>query len=227
MKKNLVWDIPVRLFHWLLVLCLLGQWLTAEVLEDAMDIHFYIGYFTLGLIIFRLIWGFVGTKYAKFNSFMAGPKAILAYSKSVMSKQHTLSIGHNALGGLLLPAVIILVGLQAISGLFTSDDIVFAGPYYEGANADLQQWMQWLHHNIFNVLLGIIGLHLVAIGWYLIFLKHNLIRPMLDGKKTIAEKDSINHSQLIKAILIMCLVAIFVYWLVEINPPPIEDGYYY
>jgi cytochrome b len=227
MKKNLVWDIPVRLFHWLLVLCLLGQWLTAEVLEDAMDIHFYIGYFTLGLIIFRLIWGFVGTKYAKFNSFIAGPKAILAYSKSVMSKQHTFSIGHNALGGLLLPAVIILVGLQAISGLFTTDDIVSTGPYYDGANADLQQWMQWLHHNVFNVLLGIIGLHLVAIGWYLIFLKHNLIRPMLDGKKAVAEKDSINHSQLIKAILIMCLVAIFVYWLVEINPPPIEDGYYY
>jgi cytochrome b len=227
MKKNLVWDIPVRLFHWLLVLCLLGQWLTAEVLEDAMDIHFYIGYFTLGLIIFRLIWGFVGTKYAKFNSFIAGPKAILAYSKSVMSKQHTFSIGHNALGGLLLPAVIILVGLQAISGLFTTDDVVSTGPYYDGANADLQQWMQWLHHNVFNVLLGIIGLHLVAIGWYLIFLKHNLIRPMLDGKKAVAEKDSINHSQLIKAILIMCLVAIFVYWLVEINPPPIEDGYYY
>ena len=138
-----------------------------------------------------------------------------------------VSIGHNALGGLLLPAVIILVGLQAISGLFTTDDIVSTGPYYDGANADLQQLMQWLHHNVFNVLLGIIGLHLVAIGWYLIFLKHNLIRPMLDGKKAVAEKDSINHSQLIKAILIMCLVAIFVYWLVEINPPPIEDGYYY
>ena len=123
MKKNLVWDIPVRLFHWLLVLCLLGQWITAEVLENAMDIHFYIGYFTLGLIIFRLIWGFVGTKYAKFSSFMAGPKAILAYLKSVKSKQHILSIGHNALGGLLLPAVIILVGLQAISGLFTTDEM--------------------------------------------------------------------------------------------------------
>ncbi|WP_339723582.1 cytochrome b/b6 domain-containing protein [uncultured Paraglaciecola sp.] len=227
MKKHLVWDIPVRLFHWLLVLCLLGQWLTAEVLEDAMDIHFYIGYFTLGLIIFRLIWGFVGTKYAKFNSFISGPKVMLAYIRNIRTKQQPLSIGHNSVGGLLLPAVLILVGLQAISGLFTSDDIVYSGPYYDSANADLQQWMQWLHHNIFDVLLGIIGLHLLAIGWYLIFLKHNLIKPMLDGKKAVALKDGITHSQLLKAIVIICLVAIFVYWLVEINPPPIEDGYYY
>jgi len=227
MKQILVWDIPVRLFHWLLVLCLFGQWFTAEVLEDAMDIHFYIGYFTLWLIIFRLIWGFVGTKYAKFSSFIAGPKAIFAYSKSVLTKQHTFSIGHNSLGGLILPAVIILVGLQAISGLFTTDDIVYSGPYYATASYELQQYMQWLHHNIFYLLLAVIGLHLVAIGWYLVFLKHNLIGPMLNGKKAVAPKDGIEHSQLIKAILIMCLVAIFVYWLVEINSPPIEDGYYY
>jgi hypothetical protein len=87
--------------------------------------------------------------------------------------------------------------------------------------------MQWLHHNIFDILLAIIGLHLVAIGWYLVFLKHNLIKPMLDGKKAVTQKESIEHSQLLKAILIVCLVAIFVYWLVEINPPPVEDGYYF
>ena len=227
MEKHLVWDIPVRLFHWLLVLCLFGQWLTTEVLDDAIDIHFYIGYFTLGLIIFRLIWGFVGTKYAKFNNFISGFMTMLTYLQSVTSKQHTLSIGHNSVGGLILPAVIILVGLQAISGLFTTDDIVYSGPYYDSANTEIQEWMQWLHHNIFDILLAIIGLHLVAIGWYLAFLKHNLIRPMLDGKKAVTQKEGIEHSQLIKAILIMCLVAIFVYWLVEINPPPIQDGYYY
>jgi cytochrome b len=227
MNKKLVWDIPVRLFHWLLVLCLFGQWLTSEVLEDAMDIHFTIGYCTLGLIIFRLIWGFVGTKYARFNSFISGPKTMMVYLKTIISKQHTLSIGHNSVGGMILPAVIILVGLQAISGLFTSDDVIYSGPYYDSANAEFQEWMQWLHHNIFDVLLAIIGLHLVAIGWYLVFLKHDLTGPMFDGKKAIAQKEAIEDSQLIKAILLMCLVAIFVYWLVEINPPPIEDGYYY
>ena len=227
MKKKLVWDVPVRLFHWLLVLCIFGQWFTAEVLEDAMDIHFYIGYFTLGLIIFRLIWGFVGTKYARFSSFIAGPKTMLGYVRNLISKQHTFTIGHNSVGGLILPAIILLVGLQAISGLFTSDDVIYSGPYYDSASTEIQQYMQWLHHNIFDLLLMIIGLHLLAIFWYLVGLKHNLIGPMIHGKKVVSEIDSIGHSQILKAILLIGIVAIFVYWLVEINPPPIEDGYYY
>jgi cytochrome b len=130
----------------------------------------------------------VGTMYAKFNSFISGSMTILAYLQSVTAKQHILSIGHNSVGGLILPAVIILVGLQAISGLFTTDDIVYSGPYYDSANTKIQEWMQWLHHNIFDVLLAIIGLHLVAIGWYLVFVKHNLIGPMLDGKKAVTQK---------------------------------------
>ena len=226
-KKVLVWDIPVRLFHWLLVLCLCGQWFTAEVLEDAMEIHFYIGYFTLGLVLFRLIWGFIGTKYAKFTSFVAGPKSMLAYLKGITQRNHVFSVGHNSVGGLLLPAVILLVGLQAISGLFTSDDIFYSGPYSNSASSEIQQCMQWLHHNIFNILLVIIGLHLLAIFGYLVCLKHNLISPMLNGKKPIPQKDGITDSQLIKAVFVVVVVAMFVYWLVAINPPPIDDSYFY
>ncbi|MFT4810159.1 MAG: cytochrome b [Paraglaciecola sp.] len=226
MKKNLVWDIPVRLFHWLLVLCLFGQWLTTEVLENAMDIHFYIGYFTLGLIIFRLLWGFFGTKYAKFSSFLAGPKAIISYLCTLTSMQKIYSTGHNPLGGLLLPAVLILVGLQAISGLFTSDDIVSAGPYYDSANSTIQNWMQWLHHNIFDVLVGLIVIHLLAISWYKWGLKHDLITPMLTGYKAVETSKAVAHSKLVTALLLAIGVAIFVYWLVEINPPSIDEYYY-
>lgn len=224
--KNLVWDIPVRLFHWLLVLCLFGQWLTAEVLEDAMDIHFYIGYFTLGLIFFRLVWGFVGTKYAKFNSFIRGPKAVLNYLRLLISKQKSFTTGHNPLGGLLLPVVLILVGLQAVSGLFVSDDIITAGPYYDSANSSIQKLMQWLHHNIFDVLLGLVVIHLFAIAWYKIGLKHNLITPMITGYKTVEASKAITHSKLVRALILAILVGIFVYWLVEINPPPLEEYYY-
>jgi cytochrome b len=226
MKKNLVWDIPVRLFHWLLVICLLGQWLTAEVLEDVMDVHFYIGYFVLGLIIFRLFWGFVGTKYAKFSSFIASPKAMLSYLRSLTSKQKVFTTGHNAVGGLLLPAVLILVGLQAISGLFTSDDIVSSGPYYEGADSVTQEWMQWLHHNIFDVLIALIVIHLLVIAWYRWALKHDLITPMLTGQKVVEASKAIAHSKLVRALILAIAVGIFVYWLVEINPPPIEEYYY-
>ncbi|MFT6992370.1 MAG: cytochrome b [Paraglaciecola sp.] len=226
MNKKLVWDIPVRLFHWLLVLCLFGQWLTAEVLEDAMHIHFYIGYFAIGLIIFRLIWGFVGTKYARFSSFIAGPKAILSYVQSLTSKQKVFTTGHNALGGLLLPAVLVLVGLQAISGLFTSDDIVSVGPYYDSANSTVQKCMQWLHHNIFDVLIALAVIHLFAIAWYRWALKHDLITPMITGQKVVDASKAITHSKLVNAFVLAIAVGIFVYWLVEVNPPPVEEYYY-
>jgi cytochrome b len=226
MKKNLVWDIPVRLFHWLLVLSLFGQWLTAEVLDNFMDIHFYIGYFTLGLIIFRLLWGFFGTRYAKFSSFVAGPKAIINYLQSLSSKQKVFTTGHNPLGGLLLPAVLILVGLQAISGLFTSDEIVTAGPYYDSANSAVQKWMQWLHHNVFDVLMGLVVIHLLAIAWYRWALKHDLITPMLTGQKVVEASKGIAHSKLVSALILAITVGFFVYWLVAINPPPVVEYYY-
>jgi cytochrome b len=210
----------------LLVLCLFGQWFTTEVLENAMDIHFYIGYFTLGLIIFRLLWGFFGTRYAKFSSFIAGPKTIINYLRTLTSKQKLYTTGHNPLGGLLLPAVLILVGLQATSGLFTSDDIVSAGPYSDSASSTIQSWMQWLHHTIFDVLIGLIVIHLLAISWYRWGLKHDLITPMLTGYKAVETSKAIAHSKLVKALLLAIGVAIFVYWLVEINPPPIEEYYY-
>jgi cytochrome b len=226
MKKHLVWDIPVRLFHWLLVICLCGQWLTAKVLEDAMDIHFTIGYFAIGLIIFRLIWGFVGTKYARFNNFISGPKAMLSYLRSLTSKQKSVTTGHNPVGGLLLPAVLILVGLQAISGLFTSDDIVSAGPYYDSANSTVQKCMQWLHHNIFDVLIALAVIHLFAIAWYRWALKHDLITPMITGQKVVDASKAITHSKLVNAFVLAIAVGIFVYWLVEVNPPPVEEYYY-
>lgn len=227
MKNHLVWDLPVRLFHWLLVLSLFGQWLTVEVLEDAIDIHFYLGYFTLGLIVFRLVWGIVGTKYAKFSNFVAGPKTMLSYINMIRLKQHKPTVGHNPIGGLMLPAVLILVGLQAVSGLFITDDIISSGPYYDSASKSVKGYMQWLHHNIFDILLGFIVIHLVAIASYKFGLKHELIKPMFTGKKRVDIKDSVPSSQILKAIIVVCLVAIFVYWLVEINPPPIEEDYYY
>ena len=226
MKKSLVWDIPVRLFHWLLVVSLFGQWFTADVLEDAMDVHFYIGYVILGLIIFRLFWGFLGTRYAQFSSFIVGPKAMLSYLQSLTSKQKTFTTGHNPVGGLLLPAVLILVGLQALSGLFTSDDIISTGPYYDSANSIVQKCMQWLHHNIFDVLIALVVIHLFAIAWYKWALKHDLITPMLTGKKIVEASNAIAHSKLIKAFMLAIAVSFFVYWLVEINPPPVEEYYY-
>ncbi|WP_289029767.1 cytochrome b/b6 domain-containing protein [uncultured Paraglaciecola sp.] len=227
MQKFLVWDLPVRLFHWLLVICIFAQWFTVEILEDATDIHFYIGYFTLGLIIFRLIWGIVGTTYARFSNFMAGPKSMLAYLKSLTTKEHTPTVGHNSVGGWMLPAVLLLVGLQATSGLFITDDIINEGPYYASASDAIKGYMMWLHHNIFNALLALIVVHLLAIFYYRFILKHDLISPMFSGKKEVKSIEAIPSSRLLLAAVMAMLVATFVYWLVAINPPVVEVDYYY
>ncbi|MCF2950479.1 cytochrome b/b6 domain-containing protein [Paraglaciecola aquimarina] len=227
MQKRLVWDLPVRLFHWILAVCLVIQWFTAEVFEDAMDFHFYLGYFILGLIIFRLIWGFIGTKYARFSSFIAGPKAMIHYIKCLIKKQDTSTIGHNPVGGLMLPLVLILVGIQATTGLFSTNEIVHSGPYYQTVSDSVQSVLQWLHHKTFSFLWIFIAIHIAVILWYKFALKHNLVSPMFHGKKVVTEQQSIAHSQILKAIVLAIIVAVFVFWLVEIAPPIPEVDFYY
>lgn len=227
MNKQLVWDLPLRLFHWLLVASLFAQWLTAEVLENATQWHAYIGYFTLGLIIFRVVWGFIGTRYSKFSSFIGSPKAILEYTKSLFSGSYQAHVGHNPLGGLLLPVVLVLVGLQGISGLFVSDDIIFDGPYFSSVGSQVQEIMQTIHHSVFDWLLYLIGVHIFALLFYKFSLKQNLVKPMIDGKKQIDKKYGVAHSQLIKAIILIAFISAFIVWLVVFNAPLIEEEYYY
>jgi cytochrome b len=227
MNRQLVWDLPLRLFHWLLVASLFAQWLTAEVLDNATQWHAYIGYFTLGLIVFRLIWGVVGTRYSKFTSFMGSPKAILNYSKSLFSGKYQAHVGHNPLGGLLLPVVLILVGLQAVSGLFVTDDIIFNGPYYASVEEQIQEIMQTIHHSVFDWLLYLIGLHLLAILFYKLKLKQSLVKPMIDGKKHVEKQQGVAHSHLLRALILVAIVSAFIIWLVVFNVPPVEEEYYY
>lgn len=226
-KKRLVWDLPLRLFHWLLLLALATQWLTAEVLEGYNQLHSIVGYITLGLIAFRLTWGFIGSTYARFSDFLYSPKAVLAYIKDLFTVRKQQYTGHNPLGGLLVPAVLIIVGLQAVSGLFVSDEIFHSGPYYQSINEQVTDVMEWLHHNLFDLLLVLVAFHIFAIFWYQIKLKKNLIKPMVDGHKHVSEKQAIDGSRLLRAIILVIIIGVFIYWLVEIAPPEIESDYYF
>lgn len=226
-KKRLVWDLPLRLFHWLLVLALVTQWLTAEVLDGYNQLHSIVGYITLGLIAFRLIWGFIGPSYARFSDFLYSPKAVFAYIRDLFTARKQQYIGHNPLGGLLVPAVLLLVGLQAISGLFVSDEIFHSGPYYQSINDQVTDTMEWLHHNLFDLLLVLIAFHIVAIFWYQLKLKKNLIKPMVDGHKPVSEQQAIDGSRILRAIILLIVIGVFIYWLVEIAPPEIESDYYF
>ncbi|WP_158769878.1 cytochrome b/b6 domain-containing protein [Paraglaciecola sp. L1A13] len=226
-KRTLVWDLPLRIFHWALVSLIFAQWLTVEVLDGYMDYHAVFGYSLLGLVIFRIVWGFCGPKHALFSDFLRGPTAIWHYSQSLISRHPSTYTGHNPLGALIVPAILIVVGTQAISGLFVTDDVLFNGPYYASISTDLQGTMQWLHHKMFDVLLVIIGLHLTAIASYQFLLKKPLIGAMVHGHKNIQAKSGIISSKLPLAFVIALATVAFIYWLVVIAPPVVEMDYYY
>lgn len=220
-KNKLIWDIPTRLFHWLLAIGFGLQWLTGEFLDDFIDWHFYIGYSMLGLVIFRIIWGFIGTQYAQFSQFLSSPRKALRYAKSLHTRQSPVYAGHNPLGGWVVMLMLLLIGLQAISGLFVTDEIFSEGPYYTAVNTSVKDVMAFVHFNLFNLLLVVVGLHITAVFVYQCYKKQNLISAMFNGKKRVTDT-AIHSSKILRALLVLALVAIAVYLLVALLPPQSE-----
>jgi cytochrome b len=223
-EKRLVWDLPLRLFHWLFASSIFASWYTAEIEE--MEIHFWLGYFMIGLIVFRLIWGFIGPRHARFSSFLKRPPAIWLYLKGVTNRVSTQTVGHNPLGGLMVVAMILLAGAQATTGLFATDDIIWAGPYNPSVSGALAEKLTAFHHYNFNVILGAIGLHLLAIAFYAFGKRQNLVPPMLHGHKLaslVPEHEAIASSQLLKAVIVIAISGGAVWWLVSAAPPPVDS----
>ncbi|RDV24580.1 cytochrome B [Alteromonas aestuariivivens] len=226
MKKQLIWDLPIRLFHWLLVVSLLGQYVTAEILKDAMQWHFYLGYFTLGLMLFRLLWGFIGPQHARFSNFLKGPGAVLHYTKTLFSAESTPYTGHNPVGGWVVVLMLSIVTTQAISGLFLSDDVFMDGPYFHAVSETTQKLMNSIHHQLFNLLLLVIALHVAAIIFYTLVKKQPLASSMVHGKKATPEP-GIPSSKLLLALILAALSAAAIFYLVVVAPPlPADDGFY-
>lgn len=223
-KNKLIWDIPTRLFHWLLVIGFFLQWLTGEYLDDAIDWHFTIGYCMLGLILFRLTWGVIGTRYARFKSFIFPPKEILQYAKSLPNKNSETYAGHNPIGGIAVLVMLLMIGLQALSGLFVSDDIFSEGPYRSVANQSVTEIMEFIHFNFFDFILAIVALHILAVLFYQFYKKQTLINAMIHGKKQL-DANPIPSSKLWAGLLVAGLIAIAVYILVAVLPPQPEVYY--
>ena len=222
-EKHLIWDLPLRIFHWSFAFTILASWYTAEQGADLVEIHMKLGFVALALLVFRILWGIIGPKHARFSQFIPSPKTLFNYLQK--SEKYKSSPGHNPLGALM----ILLIATQAISGLFINDDVFSSGPYYGSISNELEKVMGFLHHNTFDFMIAAIILHLGAIAYYWRVKKQNLVLPMVTGKKTaeqVAATDAIPHSKIILGcILAICCVG-FVYWLVIINAPVIEEFYY-
>ena len=175
-RRGLVWDWPTRVVHWLLALGFAGSWLTAELGFEWTEVHFYLGYTTLGLVSFRLVWGFIGPRHARFAHFVRSPATVLRYLRG----EHPAGVGHNPLGALAVIALLLCMGLQAGTGLFISDDIFYAGPYNGAVSGATAGWLAGIHDTNFHVLQALVALHLCAIAFYTLR-GHGLITPMITG----------------------------------------------
>lgn len=181
----LVWDVPVRLFHWLLVLLIGFSWLSGEM--EWMTWHLYSGYAVLTLILFRIIWGFSGSTHARFADLIYGPRSVITYMKTLPSRTAVKFAGHNPLGGISVMLIILCLLVQTGTGLFANDDIITEGPLVKHVSKELSDWLTTIHKYNFNVLLVLIGAHVAAVLYYLVYKSENLIKPMFTGRKQFAE----------------------------------------
>lgn len=186
-KKVKLWDFPVRLFHWALVVAIVTAWWTNR--ELMIDIHAIAGYSVLTLVLFRIIWGFVGSSNAKFKSFLTGPKQVIGYALKIPngSMAELTYPGHNPAGGWMVALLLLLVAVQAVTGLFASEDtfLFFDGPLVAYVSSDFASVMNWIHHTNINLIYGAVGLHVCAALFYLVVKRENLIGAMITGARKV------------------------------------------
>ena len=222
--KILVWDVPVRLFHWLLVALMATSYFSGRAGGDWMQLHFWSGYAIMTLLFFRLVWGFVGSTTARFSSFLKGPTAAFTHVAHFFRKEGPRDVGHNPLGGAMVLVLIVAVLAQVGTGLFSADTdtgmvngplaLKVADKWVERAT-DFHAW--WI-----NVLLILVAVHVAAVVLYLVWKRHNLIGPMITGRKRIDQavepgaptpRLAFGSSRLAMSVLLAC--AALVYFIVR------------
>lgn len=220
-----VWDLPLRLFHWALAGLVVAALITAKVGgTNAMIWHGRIGHLIVALIAFRLVWGVIGSSHARFRRFVPGPRAILDYFRG-----NWHGAGHNPLGALSVIAMLLVIGFQAVSGLFANDAIAFRGPLYPAAGADLSNLLTSWHRRMEWVLYGLVALHLLAVLYYTLVRRDNLILAMLTGRKRVADARALPATGGgLFALLIAVGLAAGAFWvagggLLPPPPPPAPD----
>lgn len=171
-----VWDGPLRAFHWLLLAAVASAIATGLLGGSWMVWHGRAGIAIVGLIAFRLAWGLVGSETARFAQFLPSPGALRAYLTGRWQ-----GVGHNPLGALSVMALLGLLAVQVGTGLFSNDDIAFAGPFSQRLDEDLVQSLTGWHHRLVNGLYALIALHLGAIAFYAVVKRVRLVPPMVTG----------------------------------------------
>ncbi len=209
-----IWDLPTRLFHWLLAICVVGAVVSAKVGGNAMEWHFRLGYCVLALLAFRLLWGFAGGHWSRFARFVYSPATLWRYLRGRPTPGVLADVGHSPLGALSVWALFAVLAVQAGTGLVADDEIINTGPlvrFVSGAASSLatgwhKSYGQWL-------VLGLVGLHVAAVGYYAVVRRKTLIRPMISGDKHVLgdvppSADTVRTRVLAMVLMAACAAAV-------------------
>lgn len=190
LERKLVWDKVTRLWHWSFATCVMTGWLLGEFRDfDTVQWHFYFGYATAGLLLWRLIWGLVGPEPIRFVTLLGSLHIMGVYLSRVGSREPSGFPGHNPVGVLSIIAMLLLLTVQAASGLFVEDDTLFAaGPFAYDVSSELRSSMRSLHHLNAKLILIVVALHLGAIIFYRWWKKEDLVTPMISGMKWVKKE---------------------------------------
>lgn len=179
-----IWDLPTRLFHWALAACVVGLVVSANIGGNAMNWHFRFGYSVLTLLLFRLVWGVVGGRWSRFSSFLYAPTTLLDYLRGKTTPE--LSAGHSPTGALSVFAMLLVLLAQVSSGLFSDDDIAFAGPLVGLVSGKFVSLATGYHKEVGKfIVIALVVLHVLAIAYYKKFKQTSLVKPMVLGDKTL------------------------------------------
>jgi cytochrome b len=209
-----IWDLPTRLFHWALFVCVVGLIITGNVGGNLMPWHFRLGYCVMTLLLFRIVWGLIGGKWSRFASFIYSPGSVIAYLKGQGKPEH--SAGHNPLGAGSVFALLGFLALQVGTGLISDDEITNAGPLTRFVSNARVSLATWWHKDVGKwVIAALVVLHIAAILFYLYKKKENLIRPMINGDKEmtqVVESSKDTAGSRVAALIVLAICAGFVYW---------------
>lgn len=212
-----VWDLPTRVMHWLLVAAIAVCWWTGT--HNELQYHLYSGYVALWVVLMRLYWGFFGSSTARFVNFVRGPKAVFNYARTLHKRDTAHTHGHNALGAISVLLMLGFVGVVVGLGLFAVDvDGLYSGPLSSYVDYRPGRHIAHLHYTMFNWLLWVIGLHLLAVLFYYVYKRHNLIFPMISGKRVryADTEEELKHAPVWRLLIGAVIVTVIV-WAISID----------
>ena len=221
-----VWDIPVRIFHWLLVVLFAAAYITNKLGPNYFTYHVWSGYGIIVLVSFRILWGVVGTYHARFINFVPNPITLSQYALRVAKRTERHHVGHNPLGAVMVIILLLTIFIQALSGLFSNDEIFNLGPLYGYISNDLSLTLTSLHRQLFYWILAAVVLHIAAVLFHVFYKRDNIIKAMITGSKAIedlAGEKAVTSSRIWLAVFIVVALALVLAWIIYSAPAPVSD----